>query len=161
MAKKPSGPNRRKAPEKRPSAQTGRPRDSGAMTARDLMTPNPVSIHGGATIPEVLASLTDSGFSAAPVINDAGRPVGVVSRTDVVVYERAITAAPASGRSGIVRAADLMTPGVFSVPPGASAVEAAREMVQKNVHRLFVVEDRVLVGVISALDLLRHFSAGN
>jgi CBS domain-containing protein len=32
-------------------------------------------------------------------------------------------------------------------------------MVRGNVHRLFVVEGGVLVGVISALDLLRHFSA--
>ena len=137
---------------------TARRRNAGVVTARDLMTPNPVSIHGGATIPEILAFLTDSGFSAAPVIDDAGRPIGVVSRTDVVVYERAAAAAP-PGSDGVVRAADLMTPMVFSVPPGASAVEVAREMVRQNVHRLFVLEGGVLVGVISALDLLRHFSA--
>jgi len=124
------------------------------------MTPNPVSIHGGATVPEVLAFLTDTGFSAAPVLDDAGRPVGVVSRTDVVVYERA-RAAPPADPGGAVRAADLMTPTVFSVPPGVPAREVAREMVRQNVHRLFVVEGGVLIGVISALDLLRHFSAGD
>ena len=53
---------------------------------------------------------------------------------------------------------DLMTPDVFAVAPEASALSVAQEMVQKNVHRLFVVDrDGVLVGVISALDLLRHF----
>ena len=102
-------------------------------TARDLMTPNPVSIHGHADIPEVLAFLTDTGFSAAPVIDEAGRPVGVVSRTDVVVYERA-TAAPPAESAATVRAADLMTPVVFAVPPGTSAREVAREMVRQNVR---------------------------
>jgi CBS domain-containing protein len=133
-------------------------------TAQDLMTTNPVSIRGGATVPEVLAFLTDTGFSAAPVIDNMGRPVGVVSRTDVVVYERARTASSAAGPDGfdsVLRAADLMTPIVFSVAPEAPAVEVAREMVQQNVHRLFVVRDGTLIGVISALDVLRHFSSGD
>ncbi len=51
-----------------------------------------------------------------------------------------------------------MTPAVFSVTPATPLVSVAEEMVQLNVHRLFVVDrDGVLVGVISALDLLRHF----
>ncbi len=65
------------------------------QTAGDLMTPNPVSIHGRTPLPEVLAFLIDTGYSAAPVIDDAGRPIGVVSRTDIVVYERADLAAGA------------------------------------------------------------------
>jgi len=149
-------------------------------TARDLMTPNPVSIRGSATIPEVLAFLTDTGFSAAPVIDHAGHPIGVVSRTDVVVYERARAAAATDvpgyydhaslaataastcpsgdGQRTPVRASDLMTPAVFSVTPDKPVLQVAEEMVQLNVHRLFVVErGGVLIGVISVLDLLRHF----
>ncbi len=37
---------------------------------------------------EAVLLLTDRGFSAAPVIDDAGRPVGVVSRTDLLVHDR-------------------------------------------------------------------------
>jgi CBS domain-containing protein len=148
-------------------------------TARDLMTPNPVSIRASATISEVLAFLTDTGFSAAPVIDDAGRPIGVVSRTDVVVYERAraakssddvptyfhqadLSAAPnnplLSKPESLIRASDLMTPALFSVTPDRPALQVAEEMAHLNVHRLFVVDrDGILVGVISVLDLLRHF----
>jgi CBS domain-containing protein len=146
-------------------------------TARDLMTPNPRSIHGGATVPEVVAFLTDTGYSAAPVIDDAGHPIGVVSRTDIVVYDRARYAslaelpsyydradlsAPPVGEAADtghpVLASDLMTPTVFSVRPDTSADEVVERMVDLNVHRLFVVDhDNVLVGVISVLDLLRQF----
>jgi len=144
-------------------------------TAADLMTPNPVSIDAAATVAEVVAFLTDTGYSAAPVIDDAGRPVGVVSRTDIVVYDRARTASATDGgqdsgqanlspggrgllgQAADIRAADLMTPEVYGVAPDTDARDAAREMVRRNIHRLFVVDrDGVLVGVISALDLLRH-----
>jgi len=146
------------------------------------MTPNPVSIHGSATIPEVIAFLTDTGFSAAPVIDESGRPIGVVSRTDIVVYDRArvgsaeemplsgdqpdraaaLPEAPppvsAAASAPVVRASDLMTPTIFAVPPETPALETAEEMVRLNVHRLFVVDrDGILIGVISVLDLLRHF----
>ncbi len=151
-------------------------------TARDLMTPNPVSIHGGATLAEVVAFLVDSGYSAAPVIDDAGHPIGVVSRTDIITYDRAHVApaddvpgyydrpdlragagegrpgADASGPGADVCATGLMTPAVFSVTPETPAEKVAEQMVQLNVHRLFVVDRQgVLIGVISALDLLRHF----
>jgi len=127
------------------------------------MTPNPLSLPGSATLPEVLTFLVDTGYSAAPVLDDSGQPIGVVSRTDVVVYERA-RSAPADGPAGsgaVLRAADLMTPLVFSVAPETAAVELAREMVRLNVHRLFVREGGALIGVVSALDLLRHFSTGD
>jgi CBS domain-containing protein len=90
-------------------------------TAADLMTPNPVSIHGGATVAEVVALLADAGFSAAPVIDDAGRPVGVISRTDVVVYDRARIAAAADvpgyyDQDDLAPAADGPTPAVRGGP---------------------------------------------
>jgi CBS domain-containing protein len=147
-------------------------------TARDLMTAHVTSVSGDATVDEVVAFLTDSGYSAAPVVDQAGRPIGVVSRTDIIVYDRARfeaerdatgfydrpvlshTRAQPSRWGPVVRAADLMTPLVFTVPPTAPAGDVAAEMAARNVHRLFVVDEAAtLVGVISALDLLRHFAA--
>jgi CBS domain-containing protein len=50
-----------------------------------------------------------------------------------------------------------MTPVVFCVRPDASAREVVETMVDLGVRRLFVVDNSgVLVGVISALDVLRH-----
>src|SRR6185312_15056610 len=59
-----------------------------AVRAAEVMTPNPMSLRAEATVPEAIAWLTDKGFSAAPVIDPSGRPVGVVSRTDILVHER-------------------------------------------------------------------------
>ena len=50
-------------------------------TARDLITRPPVSISESSTVREAAAFLIDAGLHAAPVINEAGRPVGVLSRS--------------------------------------------------------------------------------
>jgi CBS domain-containing protein len=50
-----------------------------------------------------------------------------------------------------------MTPVVFSVSPKTPAHKVVEQIVDLKVHRLFVVDDDgILVGVISALDILRR-----
>ncbi len=149
-----------------------------ATTAQDLMSPNPVSIEESATIREGVAFLVDKGFSAAPVIDRAGRPVGVLSHTDVLVHDREQVhhlAMPQYYRGADLTTEkeladgfqieevdqtpikEIMTPVVYSVLPDAPVTEVINQMVGLKVHRLFVVDvDGVLVGVISTMDVLRH-----
>jgi CBS domain-containing protein len=148
-------------------------------TAAELMVANPVSIRENATIQEAIALLTDKGFSAAPVIDAAGRPIGVVSRADIVAHDREMLCSTAAvpsyyeenpaasarearrpgGPTDPALVRDIMTPVVFSVAPDAPAAKVVQEMVALKVHRLFVVENTgVLIGVISALDVLRRLS---
>jgi CBS-domain-containing membrane protein len=152
-----------------------------AKTAGELMSPNPVSIQCMATVPEATALLTDRGFSAAPVIDEAGRAVGVISRTDLLVHdrERMTHVAPAHEEEDpLARRAlwqnplpegftveevdptmvcDIMTPVVFSVMPDTPVEQVVEDMLGLRVHQLFVVDrNQVLVGVISGLDVLRH-----
>jgi CBS domain-containing protein len=177
----------RKPAAKRASGKTRRPAKPGKpvlgeATAERLMTTNPVSIRRTASTDEAAALFTERRISAAPVIDEAGRPVGVVSRSDLVRYvrERAEYGAEAeyfapsdpeedrrdgqeaSMRPGPLAVSAVMTPRVYSVGRRSPAAQVVREMLDKNVHRLFVVDDDgVLVGVISALDLVRHLSTGN
>lgn len=164
------------APEK-----TSAPLMLWAATAADLMTPSPLSISENATVREVVTFLTEKGFSAAPVIDEAGRPVGVVSQADIVIHDREkVTRAAAkpqyydipdraapSGESigdgfqvenvDRTRVSEIMTPTVYSVAPDTPARKVIEDMLNLKVHRLFVVgTDGVLVGVIGTLDVLRH-----
>ena len=87
-----------------------------AVTAAGLVTPNPLSIRRAATVGEAVAFLSARGISAAPVIDEAGRPVGVVSRTDLLNHRthggctcwlprtRAPGRPPGSARASAVRA---------------------------------------------------------
>jgi len=118
--------------------------DLETATASQLMTPNPVSIHEDATVEEVIAFLADKRYGASPVIDEAGHHLGVVSRSDILRYDRERawlppSAGPQGGQSP--RARDLMTPAVFSVKLDTPAARVAEQMVELNVHRLFVVDD--------------------
>lgn len=51
---------------------------------------------------------------------------------------------------------DWMNPSVISVTPDAELRELCRVMADERIHRVFVVEGRRLVGVVSALDVVAH-----
>ena len=122
-----------------------------ADTARDLMTPGPVSIGSTATVSEAVAFLTDRGFGAALVIDEAGHPLGVVTRTDLLIHARE---RPGDGSQTAVRG--VMTEGVFPAQENTPARSVVSQMVALNVHHLFVVDRAgVVVGVIGTLDVLR------
>jgi len=164
-----------------PDLQAAGPLTLVAATAADLMTPKPVSISQNATVKEAIAFLSDRGFSAAPVIDESGRPVGVVSRADIVIHHRnkadyvpavpdyygktdsdTSSGEPLAGDSQVEttyqsRVRDIMTPEVFSVSSEAPARRVVGDLVGLKVHRVFVVDQGgVLVGVISSVDVLRH-----
>lgn len=123
-----------------------------AATAAELMTLSPVSLRAEATAAEAVALLSGRGFSAAPVINEGGRPIGVVSQSDLLIHACGRGATP-----GSTRVRDLMTPVVFSVSPTTPVDQVVKEMLSLKIHRLFVVDETgVLVGVISAVDVLRR-----
>ncbi len=145
-----------------------------AQTAEELMVPNPISLRDDASIPAALSLLTDRGYSAAPVIDEAGHPIGVLSRTDILVHEREQLrhALPseevhAEGRrsqqegvsvaiANSMHVRDIMTPTIFTVTVNTSATDVVKRMCEFKVHQLFVVDDDdALVGVISALDIVR------
>lgn len=121
-----------------------------ARTAEEMMTRNPVSIGQESMAGEAAAFLVRRGISAAPVIDQAGRPVGVVSRSDLLAqYPNALV--------DHTPVYELMTPKVFCVRPDTTAREVIDTLVSLGVRRLFVVDDSdVLIGVISAWDVLCH-----
>jgi CBS domain-containing protein len=100
--------------------------------------------------------MTDAHVSALPVVDAAGRLVGVLSTTDILQAE-----ADCSGPDDRVvlfdetTAGDLMTPRPATISPHADVKEAAQQMLYLEVHRLFVVQDGRLVGVISQSDIVR------
>jgi len=151
-----------------------------ARTAGELMTANPLSLHEDTTIHEAIAFLVDRGISGAPVIDDAGRPVGVLSQTDLLIHDREevqhVVPPEVDHGSPLPRSwwndfqiervdttavKDLMTPAVFCVTADTPAWGVIEQMRELNVHRLFVVDSLgVLVGVVTAMDIVRHLALG-
>jgi CBS domain-containing protein len=159
-----------------PTTQTGPRIYLDAATAADLMTANPSTLDANACVREAIMFLTDNGFSAAPVVDEDGKFVGVLSRSDIIIYDRGkvdyLPHVPDLGRQQnepIFREGfqeenvdpttirDIMTPVVFTVAPTTPAGLVIEQMVERDVHRLFVVNYAgILTGVITTFDILKR-----
>ncbi len=148
-----------------------------ARTAADLMVLNPISLRADATVTEATMLFMEKGIAAAPVIDEAGRPVGVISRSDLMVHqvekekhraghpeyflEPTLGNDKTRGEDKTKKAtvAELMTPAVFAVAPKTPMNRVVSDMVGLRVHRLFVVDENgILVGVVSTMDVLKHLT---
>ena len=124
-----------------------------ANTAAELMTAGPTSLHATATVDEATRFLTEKAFGAAVVIDDAGHPLGVVTKTDVLVHARQRKPGLEPDDTPVT---EFMTPAVFSVRPDTPARSVVEQLLALNVHHLFVSDPAgVIVGVISPVDVLR------
>ena len=85
-----------------------------------------------------------------PVVDGAGRMIGVLSTTYLLTAEG--DADDASARNTLwenTPVRELMTPRLFTVAPDKDVREAARQMLYAEIHRLFVAEGDQVIGVIS------------
>lgn len=58
--------------------------DLESLTAADVMTPDPVTIHEDATAVDLPAAMAERGIRRIPVVDDDGRLVGIATLDDVV-----------------------------------------------------------------------------
>ncbi|MEO5833131.1 MAG: CBS domain-containing protein [Nakamurella sp.] len=104
--------------------------------------------------------LVDGGFTAAPVVDDDGRLVGIVSESDLLRYRLPDDPHRIDGRRrrtppavGLV--VDAMTTPVESLTPGADIADAVRIMLAERIRCLPVVDGTGVVGIVTRRDLLR------
>ena len=119
------------------------------MTVAAVMTTSVVTVGAEAPFPDVVATMTESGLSALPVVDGDGLPLGVVSESDLLpVFER-------PGPRGRV-AVELMGGPVRAVHTAEPVSFVVDVFTRTGMRRLFVTDwDGRLVGVVSRRDLLR------
>ena len=110
----------------------------------ELMTDSVVSTEPHKTIDHVRRMMERNKVGAIPVIDSEGRPVGIVSVTDIL---------PDTNGSSPV--STIMTEKVFTVPRYDDVSTAARVMRNHKIHRVLVTHEQRVVGVLSAFDLLK------
>lgn len=140
------------------------------ITAGDLMNPEILTVDADMTVRELAAFLVENEISGAPVQDDEGRIVGVVSLVDVAAvhsegdedaqrtglpFVRGHAGEPdGDGGRDSLTVADIMTPMVYSVTEDAAVSEVAAAMLKGHLHRVLVTREDRAIGIISTSDLL-------
>jgi CBS domain-containing protein len=137
-----------------------------------IMTRDVFAVGADTSLETAARLLARHHFGGVPVIDTHGRPLGMLSQSDLTFPDHARSSRQgrplyyrvAEGASrpvddehppGLGVVADVMSPYVLSVGSSTPVADAARLMLADNVHRLLVVEDGLLVGLVSTMDVLR------
>ena len=100
---------------------------------------------------EAAAVLTLHRISGAPVVSGSAKPLGIVTRADLLDPRH----------QGETSLATVMTRVLYAVRKTDSAMAAARLMVNENIHRVVVVDGAGLLdGIVTSMDLMRALVRG-
>jgi CBS domain-containing protein len=145
------------------------------MKAQDVMTSPPITVRPDTPVTEIAALLIERRISGVPVVDEAGRMIGIVSEGDLLrrcelgtdrqrsqwlelLVDRDAQAADFARAHGMF-ARDVMTPDVISVSPDADLVDIAALLERRRIKRVPVVRDGVPVGIVSRANVLRGLVA--
>jgi CBS domain-containing protein len=153
-----------------------------ALTVRDIMDADPVTVTPETPVQEVVAILREHELSGVPVVSVGGRCVGIITEGDLVMsgdegdlhlphfielfggivfleslhrFEERLNRALGS------TASDMMTEDPVTIGPDADVHEAGRTIARTHHNRLPVVDDSGhLIGVVTRADVLSALTQG-
>lgn len=118
-----------------------------ARPVSEIATPGMVTVRRDLSLQHLKALFAESGLERAVVVDDAGRPIGVVSQSDLVAKE------DSAGEPKVVLS--VMSPGVVGVPGKATIAEACEVMARNALHGIAVFSPTG-DGWLSATDVVRY-----
>lgn len=150
------------------------------LTAKDVMNPHVLSVPADWTIEELGQFLIDKAITGAPVIDESGKFIGVVSLTDIVRqgsmtelrmradephdyylhgWENRLSPEDLSSfhveEKPQITVREIMTPMIFKVDEHTSIQEISDTMIDGRVHRLLVTHEGKIIGIVTTMDLLK------
>jgi CBS domain-containing protein len=117
---------------------------------RDVMSDCAVTVKPNDMLTDAVRVLCENHLSGAPVVSSSGELVGFISEPALmdVLFDEDARTSPVSS---------YMTVAVHVVHPEDSIAQAATAFALYNVRRLPVVDDGVLVGIVTRRDLLNYW----
>jgi len=111
-----------------------------------IMTPNPITVTAGKSLRDAARLMLQHGISSLPVVDEDGRLVGIITKTDVV-------RAYAERLRGRYRARDYMYEEFPVASPYHSVAYVLELLEQHPSRRVLVVDGERLVGIIAPSDI--------
>lgn len=149
------------------------------LTARDLMTPDPITVGADAKVKDAAKLMTDAGVGALPVMEE-GRLIGLVTEGDLIMrdvklefptyihlLDGFIMYPPSTvkfehelKKAVAATVADVMSADPVTVQADAPIEDVASLLADRDVSRLPVMDGGNLVGIVSKHDIVRAIAQG-
>jgi CBS domain-containing protein len=139
-------------------------------TVADVMTRHVHVATPSTPFKELVRLIQENHISAVPIVNLSGKPVGVVSESDLLLKQSLADVASEISPLNLgsrrhlrekargVVASDVMTSPAITIGTEATLSEAARLMQERRIRRLVVVDARSnIAGIATRSDLLQVF----
>ncbi|MFQ5850446.1 MAG: CBS domain-containing protein [Candidatus Binatia bacterium] len=117
------------------------------MVAKDIMTKSVITATPLTPVKKLARILSENNISGAPVVNQKGRVLGIVSEADIV------------GKSA-KQVKGIMSRNVISVTEGTPVEEIATLLTTHRIKRVPVMRQGRLVGIVSRADIVRAIAMG-
>jgi len=117
-----------------------------------LMTQKVVSVKTSAKISEAIRLMKEHNLGGLPVVDNGNHVRAIITERDIVYMF--------SERLSGVKVAELMSRKVVTALPTTTIFEAAKTMTRQGFRRLPIVSENKVVGIITAMDILRFFGSG-
>lgn len=144
------------------------------LTAKDIMTRNPVTLQPEADVSEAVRLMLENKINGLPVVDAGGRLVGVICQSDLIAQQKKF-ALPSFftlldgffsltspdqldkevNKMTALTVEKAMTGNPISVQPDTPLDEIATLMVEQKLYTLPVLDKGLLVGVVGKEDVLR------
>jgi CBS domain-containing protein len=119
---------------------------------KSIIKPNPPSIKTTATIGDAIRLMKQHRVGGLPVVDFANRVCAIITERDMLSFFKS--------RVGSTKVAELMTKNVVTATPKTTILEAERAMIARSFRRLPIVSESKLVGIVTAMDIVRFFGSG-
>lgn len=119
----------------------------------EIMKENVVSLNVKDSLKDALDIMINKNIGGIPVIDDQNKVKAIISEKDFV----SLIAGIMTGKT----VNEYMSKNVVTAPPDMPIGTAAGTMIDNGFRRLPVVRDNVLIGIITASDIMRFLGSGN
>jgi CBS domain-containing protein len=119
---------------------------------REIMKKDVVSLGVNDNISSAIKTMIEKNIGGIPIVDDDDVVVGIVSERDFVRTVADITTSKSVNK--------YMSDKVVTASPDISVGEATRTMIEKGFRRIPIVKEDVLLGIVTASDIMRYLGSG-
>jgi len=120
----------------------------------EIMINEVISVEETGNLKDAVNKMVSSGIGGIPIVDSENRVKGIITERDIVSLISKVDIVNG------MQAKDIMSKDVVAITPENTIMDLTTTMVDKGFRRVPIIEDGILVGIVTATDVLRYLGNG-